>query len=208
METTLLKMSLGGAILIALILLIRLIGLNRLPKRLFPLLWCVALLRLLTPLSVPVPAGLSLPALPVPERPAVLPADTFAPADPVDIQGAGTVDPSPAPAVPGNTAPQKPESAKSFPLLPTVWAAVGLGMGLYFVLSRARFRRELRTAVPVKNEFALRWLAARSLRRRVELRELTGLPSPLTYGSTGRTGPRRRMSCTTRPPTSAGSTRR
>ena len=183
METTLLKMSLGGAILIALILLIRLIGLNRLPKRLFPLLWCVALLRLLTPLSVPVPAGLALPALPVPERPAVLPADTFAPADPVDIQGAGTVDPSPAPAVPGDDAPQDTgHGAKGFPLLPAVWAAVGLGMGLYFVLSRVRFRRELRTAVPVENEFALRWLAARRLRRRVELRELTGLPSPLTYG--------------------------
>ncbi len=182
METMLLKMSLGGAVLIAVILLIRLVGLNRLPKRLFPLLWCLALLRLLTPLSVPIPAGLSLPTLPVSERPASRPADTFVPADPVDIQGTLPDTSASAPVVPGDSAPQKTASAKDFPLIPTVWAAAALGLGLYFVLSRARLCRELRTAVPVKNAFALRWMAAHRLRRRVELRELAGLPSPLTYG--------------------------
>ena len=174
------RMSLGGAVLIALIVLIRFAGLDRLPKRLFPALWCLALLRLLTPLSVPVPAGL---ALPLPERPMAAPADTSAPVIQGGDQGAeavqGTVSPSPRPAASPFSAPQ---GAKSFPLLPTVWAAVGLGLGLYFVLSRTRFRRELRTAVPVENEFAARWLAEQRPRRRVELRELAGLPSPLTYG--------------------------
>ncbi len=180
MVTTLLKMTLGGAVLIAVIVLIRLVGLSRLPKRLFPVLWCVALLRLLTPLSVPVPAGVSLPALPVPDGAVIQPTDTVSPAIPGGPVGAellpDTAAPLPAPPA------AAPRDAGRFPLVPTVWAAVGLGLGIYFLLSRGRLCRELKTAVPVENEFALRWLAAHGLRRRVELRELTGLPSPMTYG--------------------------
>lgn len=186
METTIIRMSLGGAILIAVIVLIRLVGLNKLPKRLFPALWCLALLRLLTPLSVTVPAGVPLPAIPIPVRQVVELPDVSAPADNAGHPGIttapGTV-PSTAPARPAD-APSQDTGSKnvSFPIVPTVWAAVGLGLGLYFAVSRIRLCRELRTAVPVENEFASRWLAEQRPRRRVELRELAGLPSPLTYG--------------------------
>ncbi len=197
MIRTLIQMSLGGAVLIAVIILIRLVGLSRLPKRLFPALWCLALLRLLTPLSVTLPAGVPLPALPVPDLPSVespiTPADQDGhtanpnnpPADKVGDLGAvlpGTV-PSPAPVTPSGAPSEDTETRSAgFPLVPAVWAAVGLGLGLYFAISRARFCREVRTAVPVENEFATRWLKRQRPRRRVRLRELAGLPSPLTYG--------------------------
>lgn len=197
MIRTLIQMSLGGAVLIAVIILIRLVGLSRLPKRLFPALWCLALLRLLTPLSVTLPAGVPLPALPVPDLPSVespvTPADQDGstanqnnpPADKGGDPGASlpaTV-PSPAPVTPSGAPSEDTETRSAgFPLVPAVWAAVGLGLGLYFAISRARFCREVRTAVPVENEFATRWLKRQRPRRRVRLRELAGLPSPLTYG--------------------------
>ncbi len=187
METTIIRMSLGGAILISVIVLIRLVGLSKLPKRLFPALWCLALLRLLTPLSVPVPADLPVPALPIPDRQVVEISDASAPADNTGHPGtaapSGTVHTSLAPARPAEAPSQDAEGERvSFHLVPAVWAAVGLGLGLYFAVSRIRFCRELRTAVPVENEFASRWLAEQRPRRRVRLRELAGLPSPLTYG--------------------------
>ena len=186
METTIIRMSLGGAILIAVIVLIRLLGLSRLPKRLFPALWCLALLRLLTPLSVPVPAGVPLPAITIPDRQVVEISDASAPLNSAGHSGTvtspGTV-PSTGPARPAEAPSQDAGGEQlSFPIVPAVWAAVGLGLGLYFAVSRIRFCRELRTAVPVESEFASRWLAEQRPRRRVRLRELAGLPSPLTYG--------------------------
>lgn len=61
-RVNLLFMSVHGGILILAVLLLRGLLKNRLPKRTFSLLWCVALLRLLTPFSVDAPFGI-LPAL-------------------------------------------------------------------------------------------------------------------------------------------------
>lgn len=63
-----------------------------------------------------------------------------------------------------------------------VWLLAAAGMAGYFVLSHMRFRREMRAAVPVEDERAKRWLRNRKLHRRVELKMLQGLPTPLTYG--------------------------
>ncbi len=58
----LLFMSVHGGILILAVLLLRRLLKDRLPKRTFTILWCVALLRLLTPFSVDAPFGV-LPVL-------------------------------------------------------------------------------------------------------------------------------------------------
>ncbi len=59
----LLKMSLSGGILILLIALVRIAALNKLPKRMFMLLWSVALLRLLVPAELPLTWGIALPVM-------------------------------------------------------------------------------------------------------------------------------------------------
>ncbi|MEY8327204.1 M56 family metallopeptidase [Lachnospiraceae bacterium 54-11] len=59
----LLKMSLSGGILILLIALVRMAALNKLPKRMFMLLWSVALLRLLVPAELPLAWGIALPVV-------------------------------------------------------------------------------------------------------------------------------------------------
>lgn len=58
----LLKMSISGSILIMLIIILRSFALNKLPKRVFVLLWNIALLRLLIPFDLPIHYGIASPA--------------------------------------------------------------------------------------------------------------------------------------------------
>lgn len=50
---SLLRMSLSGAVMIVVVIVIRAIAINRLPKRTFLILWGIVLLRLLVPFSIP-----------------------------------------------------------------------------------------------------------------------------------------------------------
>ncbi len=50
---SLLQMSLSGAVMIVVVIVIRAIAINRLPKRTFLILWGIVLLRLLVPFSIP-----------------------------------------------------------------------------------------------------------------------------------------------------------
>ena len=50
---SLLQMSFSGAVFILVIILLRVMAINRLPKKMFLILWDIALLRLLVPLSIP-----------------------------------------------------------------------------------------------------------------------------------------------------------
>ena len=57
----LLKMSISSSILIILIVILRFVALNRLPKKFFVLLWNIAILRLLIPFDLPMHYGLASP---------------------------------------------------------------------------------------------------------------------------------------------------
>lgn len=50
---SLLQMSVSGGALAAAVLLVRALALHRLPKRLFPALWTIVMIRLLVPFSLP-----------------------------------------------------------------------------------------------------------------------------------------------------------
>jgi hypothetical protein len=52
---SILQMSISAGLLVIAIVLIRSVGLNRLPKKMFLVLWGVALFRLLVPVSIPLP---------------------------------------------------------------------------------------------------------------------------------------------------------
>lgn len=63
-----------------------------------------------------------------------------------------------------------------------LWAAGVCICGSYFFLSYRKCRKEFQTALPVKTEFTESWLALHPLRRRVSIRSLAGVETPLTYG--------------------------
>ena len=55
---SLLEMSFAGGVLILAVIVLRALALNRLPKRMFLVLWAVAAARLLAPFSIPSPASI------------------------------------------------------------------------------------------------------------------------------------------------------
>lgn len=166
---TLLKMSISGAILILIIVVIRALTMHHLPKRTFLLLWGVAVLRLLCPVSVPSVFSIYswLPKTPSPEVMQTAPA-----ARSVAMQAAPVV--AAAEAEAGT-------SVLGSPWL-ILWAVGALLCAAVFLLTYVRCRVEFRTSVPVTHAFAAQWRGRHPLKRPLEIRELDRISAPLTYG--------------------------
>ncbi len=167
---SLLRMSFTGGALILVIVLVRALALNRLPKRTFLVLWAVAVLRLLTPFTAA--SALSVYALADRLPPAVqaAPPEFVSPTPPVvsgELGTFSTVERS-----------QKPE----FPVLPAIWLAGVLLCGAFFLTAYIRFRRAFCSALPVDAPEAQRWLENHPARRKISLRQWDRAAAPLTYG--------------------------
>ncbi len=154
----LLRMSVTGGVLVAVIALLRAVLAEKLPKKTFLALWAVAVVRLVLPVEIPSPASVYNAA----------PRLGFGPAPALT----GTV-----PAV-----EHVGSAVGGVPLLPLLWLAGALVCGLFFLVTWARCRLEFREALPVEDAFALEWVQAQGLRRTVQLRRSDRVAAPLTYG--------------------------
>ena len=164
---SLLQMSFSGGILILAITVLRALALHKLPKQAFCILWTVAALRLLVPVSIPSPVSV------------------YTLAEPVSItQEAGYPDIPMNPILEtvwpaGTTAVEKkPE----IPVRQIVWTAGSLACTLFFTASYVWCRRRFRESLPVDTPAAREWLANCPLWRRVDIRQCGAVSAPLTYG--------------------------
>lgn len=156
-----LQMSLWSAVLIALICAVRAAFLEKIPKRIFRLMWGAVILRMLLPLSLPITKINADAALP--ERSAVITVDTAV----YEYNGETVYAVSEA----------APADKKPFP-----FTAVRLGTAaLLFAIFAGvhlRFRLQIRDSLPVSNDCGQRYGLKRKLRVLVSDR----IFSPLTYG--------------------------
>lgn len=206
---TLLEMSLTGSVFIAVVLLLRALLLNRLPKRTFPALWSVAILRLLLPFSVA--SALSVYSL-LPNVWELFPAEQsvsenlpvssgtaeepilISGGEPVPIEGKTPSAPRPLPEKtetpyfsenkPSETAkpPASPASVSAETILFILWCSGAVLSASVFTAVYLRERRKFRGSLPVEGGFAESWLAAHPTRRRVTVRRSDRIDAPLTYG--------------------------
>ncbi len=203
----LLTMCLQGSAMIAAVLVLRRLLRHRLPQVAFVALWAVVLVRLLVPVSIPLPvnawslAGQGLAAVGI--APATDAADgeaatagTGATAD-ADASAAeasanaapsGTAAPSSAGAA-SATASDPEDDAPSAPSTPTfrqiasvAWCVGAAACALAFVGLYAHHTRRFADAVELDNRATRQWLAAHPLRRRLRIKESARVASPLTYG--------------------------
>lgn len=167
---SLLKMSFTGAVIILIILALRGLFINKLPKKAFLVLWAVAVIRLLIPFSIPFLLSIYTLAgknTKVMEAVKTSGASGFLPFSNTSI------------LIP-DIQPQKP--AQTIPILPLVWLIGALALAGYFTISYMRCRREFRTALPVENDFTKNWLKEHKLKRTIVLRQSQCITAPLTYG--------------------------
>ena len=187
------EMSLCGAVLIAAVLVLRAVFLNRLPKRTFSSLWELAILRLLLPLSIasavslyvlfPAPESLTAPApvsaVSTPE-PAVTVTSTPI-TSPITKPSPLSETVPPTVTEPVKTAEPKAEISPET-VLTLIWCSGAALLLLVFTAVYLRGRREFRMSLPIQNDFIEAWQKTCPLRRKVTVRRSDRISAPLTYG--------------------------
>ncbi len=177
---SILQMSISAGFLVAAIVILRAVALNKLPKTMFLVLWGVALCRLLMPVSVPSRFSIysildeavrrkglnaSIPAT----------AGILSPAH--DLAAGTTVRMAPAvqPAAQGQVFLSDPVTM--------VWLAGMLAVFFFFAVVYFKNYRELRFALPVgDNVFIEEWLAEYRLIRSIAVLQSDRITTPLAVG--------------------------
>ena len=159
---TFLRMSIIGAVLIVLITAVRALLQHKLDRRVFLLLWSIAVLRLLIPIFVPSPFVPSRLAVPSRRETTV----SVVIHQPTDEQGTSAAPPA---AVSG-----KFHSAEATTLLRFLWFGGALLLAAIFAINHLRNH--------LKNRFSLPLPEHLNVPDGLRVRMLDGLEAPLTYG--------------------------
>lgn len=180
---SILDMSKAAVPLILAILLARAALIHRLPKRTFPALWGLALLRLLVPLSIPsrlsIQTMLAGIAALFTTQTAPVAVTPLAMAPNVTTQTVNTMLLPRLTILPVPTAQPAPTP---FPWLAAIWLGVACLIALSLTVSYLRSRRRFAASLPAHTPYLDAWLAEHPTRRRVTIRYSDQIISPLTYG--------------------------
>jgi len=180
---SILEMSFSGAVMILVILLIRMLAINRLPKKAFPVLWVVALVRLLVPYTLPSAFSIySLSGRLVRAARIAFSPDASGISNAFRVSGISGGEPVPGISEVSEAAVAMGEMAGSISPWAVVWFFGTMACVVVFVISYVKCRRVFRVSVPVDNAFAREWLKEHQLRRTICIRESDRICSPLTYG--------------------------
>lgn len=185
MAMGLIQRSFCGGVLILVIIAVRILWLDKLPKRTFPVLWCLALARLLLPFTFSSVFSLYT-FLQTVQRQAVqepYPARMWEGVTITGSQPAWTV-------VQDLALGQEPTALAGedgLGLLGAVWGAGALALAVFFAAAYARSLWQFRMAVPVEDGRVQQWLDRCAGRRRgrigrIAVRQSDRILAPLTYG--------------------------
>lgn len=168
---SLVQMSVSGTVMILFTVIIRSLLIHNIPKRTFPVLWCIILVRLLIPFSLPCAISAysfltrNAAAEEITQNVTAPPLPDFFTGSAPDI-----------PAAPAN-APSTTPSA-----VPAVWLTGVLLCFVFFAVSYFKCHMKFRESLPADNEYVNRWLAEHRIFRRISVRCSDRISSPLTYG--------------------------
>jgi len=156
---SLLQMSISAGLLIAVIAVIRMVALNRLPKTMFLALWGVVLLRLLVPAAIPI-------ALPINANIAVISiAETVAPTVSVSSEIADSI------------------QSQSRYIAAVIWAVGMVFAFIFFAVIYIKNHKKLRFATRLNhNKFLTDWLSDNKLRRPITIMVSDRINTPLAVG--------------------------
>ena len=179
---SLFQMSVAGGVLILFIVVIRAVAIHRLPKTTFFVLWLIAALRLLLPLSIPLPGGLPVNVASISDAVQDFAAQNFVQGN-EEGSSSTQAPPSFAPDVePGEQFQATAQEIERVPVFVVVWLAGSLLLAAYFTLSYLRSLQKFRMSLPDNTPYVQRWLSEHRITRPLEVRSSDLISSPLTYG--------------------------
>jgi len=172
---SILQMSIPAGILVIAIIIIRAVALNKLPKKMFLVLWGVAICRLLIPVSIPsrfsfysIMNGIInhiSPSTPVSDIGNILPSNGIM---------AGTT---------GQITPTTPEQVFSIAPTTIIWIVGMLSAFIFFAVVYLKNYRELRFALPIRdNVFLNEWLTGHSALRPITIMQSDRITTPVAVG--------------------------
>ena len=171
-----------GGVLILFIVVIRAVAIHRLPKTTFFVLWLIAALRLLLPLSIPLPGGLPVNVASISDAVQDFAAQNFVQGN-EEGSSSTQAPPSFAPDVePGEQFQATAQEIERVPVFVVVWLAGSLLLAAYFTISYLRSLQKFRMSLPDNTPYVQRWLSEHRITRPLEVRSSDLISSPLTYG--------------------------
>ncbi|WP_330683860.1 MULTISPECIES: M56 family metallopeptidase [Blautia] len=173
MHMSLLQMSFLGTVIILLIVVLRAVLINRLPKKTFLILWWIALIRLLVPFSIK--SVTSIYSLLQSIYSDINPVRTAQTTTFLPIHGN-------MPEIANGLSEAMVQRTESISILSVIWLAGLLLCFGFFAVSYIKCYREFRFSLPVENDILEAWKEKHPLKRSLSIRQIETIAAPLSYG--------------------------
>ena len=170
---SLLQMSFLGTVIILLIVVLRAVLINRLPKKTFLILWWIALIRLLVPFSIK--SVTSIYSLLQSIYSDINPVRTAQTTTFLPIHGN-------MPEIANGLSEAMVQRTESISILSVIWLAGLLLCFGFFAVSYIKCYREFRFSLPVENDILEAWKEKHPLKRSLSIRQTETIVAPLSYG--------------------------
>ena len=170
---SLLQMSFLGTVIILLIVVLRAVLINRLPKKTFLILWWIALIRLLVPFSIK--SVTSIYSLLQSIYSDINPVRTAQTTTFLPIHGN-------MPEIANGLSEAMVQRTESISILSVIWLAGLLLCFGFFAVSYIKCYREFRFSLPVENDILEAWKEKQPLKRSLSIRQTETIAAPLSYG--------------------------
>lgn len=170
---SLLQMSFLGTVIILLIVVLRAVLINRLPKKTFLILWWIALIRLLVPFSIK--SVTSIYSLLQSIYSDINPVRTAQTTTFLPIHGN-------MPEITNGLSEAMVQRTESISILSVIWLAGLLLCFGFFAVSYIKCYREFRFSLPVENDILEAWKEKHPLKRSLSIRQTETIAAPLSYG--------------------------
>lgn len=170
---SLLQMSFLGTVIILLVVVLRAVLINRLPKKTFLILWWIALIRLLVPFSIK--SVTSIYSLLQSIYSDINPVRTAQTTTFLPIHGN-------MPEIANGLSEAMVQRTESISILSVIWLAGLLLCFGFFAVSYIKCYREFRFSLPVENDILEAWKEKHPLKRSLSIRQTETIAAPLSYG--------------------------
>lgn len=170
---SLLQMSFLGTVIILLIVVLRAVLINRLPKKTFLILWWIALIRLLVPFSIK--SVTSIYSLLQSIYSDINPVRTAQTTTFLPIHGNMS-------EIANGLSEAMVQRTESISILSVIWLAGLLLCFGFFAVSYIKCYREFRFSLPVENDILEAWKEKHPLKRSLSIRQIETIAAPLSYG--------------------------
>lgn len=165
---SLLQMSFSGAIIILVVILIRTLFLNRLPKSTFLVLWGIALFRLLLPYTIP--SEFSIYNMVQQTAQSHTPVIEYA------------TDTTTLPLPTTEDIAVEEGNKFHFSILQIIWGIGFCIWSIYFMVSYIKCRQNFAMSLPIDDNFINEWLKNHNGKRTLQIRQSDCISTPISYG--------------------------